>query len=78
MSTKELDNLLGGAAGITVNLTNGKRVRLTRHELATPSVFRLAMWQQTGYRCPRHTQEQHDEIVRALFAIADAEVPQAA
>lgn len=73
VSTKELDSLLCGAAGITVKLTDGQRLSVTRHELATPSLFRLAMWQQTGYRCPRHTQAEHDDVIRVLCAIADAD-----
>ena len=79
MTDRELDALLDGAAGakLTLGAPGGRETVLhfTRHDLRTPGAWRAAMRRQfghTGYCPPRYSQRDHDQIVRALFRLADA------
>ena len=76
MTDRELDALLDGAAGATLTLTSGERVYFDRRDLASPQAWREAMRQalgHAGYEPPVYAQADHDQIVRAMFALADAE-----
>ena len=77
MTHDELDALLEGAAGATLTLSapDGiKKVYFERQELRSPIAWRAALRRQmpVGYRPPVYSTEDHDQIVRALFALADA------
>jgi hypothetical protein len=75
MTDRELDRLLGGAAGVVLTMTNGERLWLDRHDLASPISWRAAMRRQlghTGYSPPVYCQAEHDAMVRVLFAFVGA------
>jgi hypothetical protein len=75
MTDRELDALLDGAPGGTVTLSTGQRIYFDRHELASPVAWRAAMRRalgHTGYEPPVWCQEDHDQIIRAMFMLADA------
>lgn len=76
MTDRELDALLCGAVGASLTLTGGITVYFTRHDLKTPQGWRAALRRalgHTGYQQPPvYDVEDHDRIVRTLFAFADA------
>lgn len=78
MTHQELDALLDGAAGATLTLCTPHgpiQVRLDRHELENRVAWRAAMRRQlghVGYQPPHYSRQDHDQIVRAMFALADA------
>lgn len=80
MRATELDALLAGEAGVVVGFehNDGGRidVYLSRHELASPIAWRAAMrraFGHEGYEPPHYSQEDHDQIVRVLFRLVEAE-----
>jgi hypothetical protein len=80
MHDRELDALLDGASGATLVLSSPDGpifVAFSRHELRSPVAWRARMRRtlaHTGYVPPVYEQEDHDQIVRAMFMLADAEV----
>lgn len=80
MTHQELDALLDGATGAVLALAGPDGpvgVRFTRHELHSPTAWRAALRRQlghTGYQPPVYGLEDHDQIIRAMFALADAKV----
>ena len=76
MTARELDALLDGQQGVVLEMANGEHIWLDRHELETPQAWRSAMRRQlghTGYEPPIYSQASHDEIVRVLFRMIDAQ-----
>jgi hypothetical protein len=77
MTSDELDSLLDGAPGARLVLIgpHGRQLEVffDRHALANPVAFRAAMRRALGavYEPPRYEQADHDQIVRALFMLAD-------
>ena len=83
MHHRELDALLDGAAGgmLTFDTPDGPvGVHLDRRALESPVAWRAALRRQLGhlgYEPPVYAQRDHDQIVRAMFGLADAEAGQA-
>lgn len=76
MTDQELDRLLDGAQGVTLTTSTGKRLTFTRHELQNVVAWRSAMRRQlghTGYRPPVYDQGEHDQIVRVIFRLVEAQ-----
>jgi hypothetical protein len=79
MAPEELSALLDGAAGATLTLSGPDgpiNVAFNRHDLETPAAWRAAMRRalgHVGYEPPHYDQADHDQFVRVLFALADAE-----
>lgn len=73
MKSPELDTLLAGARGVRVTLSNGWVLSLDREALDHPEWFRKTVWCQLGVRVPVYRQRDHDEIVKALVALAHAD-----
>ena len=77
MTDAELDALLDGARGATLTLSTPDgpvRVYLDRHALESPVAWRAAMRRglgHLGYEPPAYDREDHDHIVRVMFAFAD-------
>jgi hypothetical protein len=69
MSQNQVDILLGGAAGINVNLTDGRTITLTRRELTDPEAFRQ-VWIEAGAAPPEYTPEEVDDLIGVLFRLA--------
>ena len=77
MNDRELDGLLDGAAGATLTLNTGQGIYFDRHELGHPHAWRAALRRQlghTGYHPPVYGVEDHDQIIRVMFRLADAEL----
>ena len=58
--------------GLTLTLDTGDHIVFTEHELRTPPAFREAMYLQTGCVMPCYSQADHELVVGALVALADA------
>jgi len=71
MRETELDILLAGATCLRVTLSNGGTLTLNRDDLLNPDDFAKSVWIQTGCR----VRGDHEAIVHALFALAEAMVP---
>lgn len=74
MTGRELDELLDGQAGVRLFFTNGEHLDFERRDLESPAAWRLTMRRALGqldYRPPALEQDDHDELVRALFRFAD-------
>ena len=81
MTEKELDVLLRGAPGARLMLSgpDGRQLRVyfDRHSLASPAAWRATLRRAIGHlgggwEPPRCSQDDHDVLVRVLFAFADA------
>lgn len=75
MLDDELDALLDGSAGATIVLSSGDHIYFSRRALESPTAWRATMRRalgHTGYSPPVHDQEDHDQLVRGLFMLADA------
>ena len=75
MTDSELDALLDGAPGATLTLSDGERqlqVRFSRYELKHPHAWRAALRRALGYEPPVYDIDDHDQIIRVLFMLADA------
>ena len=79
MTDAELSALLDGAEGATLTFGNigfdTIKIDMYKNDLRTPVAFRAALRRQLGhlgYEPPVYGDEQHEQIVRAMFALADA------
>jgi hypothetical protein len=77
MTHDELDRLLAGADGLTMRLTSGAEVWLDRRALEHPpawrSAMRRAMGHVDGWQPPVYGQADHDQVVRAIFRLVEAQ-----
>jgi hypothetical protein len=70
MSQDTIERLLAGAEGISVNLSNGRCVKLTRRELGSVEAFRQ-VWLDLGFNPPELTQTELDDLLGVLGRLAD-------
>jgi hypothetical protein len=74
MTDQELDRLLDGSPGVTVLLSGPdgpSLVWLDRRALASPQAMRAAFRRTVGWAPPRHSQTDHDQIVRGIFRVIE-------
>jgi hypothetical protein len=72
---RELDMLLRGQLGVTVEFTDGRLIGLDRRALASPQGWRAAMrrgFRDLDYTPPVYDQDDHDKVIRAIFRMLDA------
>lgn len=78
MTHEELDALFDGAEGVTmviVHQATGEQapLYLDRQALRDPVAWRAAIREQLHYEPPVYSQRDHDQIIRVLFHLTDAE-----
>ena len=75
MTGRELDELFRGQSLVRIGLTSGDALWFNQHDLATPVAWRSAMRRQmpAGWEAPVYDQADHDQIIRVIFQLCDAD-----